>query len=218
MAAGIAHEINNPLSGVIGFSEMLMERDVPQDIAQDLKVVNENAQRVATIVRNMLTFARPHSEGKQYADINSIISRVLEVQAYELKTGNIQVTTKLSPDLPWTLVDEGQIQQVLLNIITNAEQTMRHHCGKGQLSVSSQNQDGKIQVAIADNGQGIAAENLEKIFEPFFTTKEPGEGTGLGLSISYSIIREHGGRLYAKSKPGHGTTLFIELPVMTEPR
>jgi signal transduction histidine kinase len=95
---------------------------------------------------------------------------------------------------------------------------MRHHCGKGQLSVSSQNQDGKIQVAIADNGQGIAAENLEKIFEPFFTTKEPGEGTGLGLSISYSIIREHGGRLYAKSKPGHGTTLFIELPVMTEPR
>jgi CheY-like chemotaxis protein/anti-sigma regulatory factor (Ser/Thr protein kinase) len=140
------------------------------------------------------------------------------VRAYELKTSNIQVTAKLSPDLPWTLVDEGQIQQVLLNIITNAEQAMRRHNGKGQLSVTSRNQDSRIQVSIADNGKGIAAENLEKIFEPFFTTKEPGEGTGLGLSISYSIIREHSGRLYARSNPGRGTTFTIELPITAEPR
>ena len=215
MAAGIAHEINNPLTSVIGFSELLMERDTPEDIKQDLKIINENAQRVVTIIRNMLAFARPKGKGKEYMDINSIVSRVLEVRSYEMKTGNIAVTPQLAPDLPRTMADDGQIQQVLINIIINAEQAMIEAHGKGKLLVTTEKVSNMIRISITDDGPGIAEEQLDKIFDPFFSTKEPGEGTGLGLSVSYTIIKEHDGRLYVESQPGKGATFVVELPIVT---
>jgi signal transduction histidine kinase/CheY-like chemotaxis protein len=219
LAAGVAHELNNPLTAVVGFSQILLDRDVPQDIREDLKMINEQAERVAKIVSNLLTFARQSKAEVQYIDINSIISRVLEMRAYEMKVNNIQVTTQLAPDLPRTVADIGQLQQVFLNIIINAEQAMTKVHHKGRLSIKTEHieSNGSIMVSIADDGPGIAKGNLDKIFDPFFTTKSAGEGTGLGLSICHGIIKAHNGRVYAKSKLGKGATFFVELPIVTEP-
>ena len=214
LAAGVAHEINNPLTAVIGFSELLIGRDIPEDIKQFLEIINDNAQRVARIVMNLLTFARPREPGKEYVDINSIVSRVVELRTYEMRSSNIEVTTQLAFDLPWTMVDTGQLQQVFLNIIINAEQAMVKAHNKGKLLIKTQQVDNHIRVSFQDDGPGIAQENLDKIFEPFFTTKGVGEGTGLGLSISYGIIKEHEGRIYAQSELGKGATFVVELPIV----
>jgi len=216
LASGVAHEINNPLTAVIGFSQMLMGRDIPKDIQQDLKIVNDNAQRVAKIVKNLLIFARQREEAKEYVDINSVVLRVLELRTYEMKLSNIAVITQLTPDLPWTMANTGQLQQVFLNIILNAEQAMTKAHNKGKLSVKTQQIGNNIRVSFEDDGPGIARENLDSIFDPFFTTKGVDGGTGLGLSLSYGIIKEHNGGIYARSELGKGATFFIELPIVPE--
>ena len=216
LASGVAHEINNPLAAVVGFSELLMSKDVPRDIKEDLEVINDSAQRVARIVKNLLTFARQSKPGREYTDINSIISRVLELRAYEMQINDIEVATQLDPDLPRTMVDIGQIQQVFLNIVINAEQAMKEAHGGGKLLIKAEQIQGRIRVSFEDDGPGIAPENLDRIFDPFFTTKDVGEGTGLGLSISYGIIKEHNGRIYAESEPGKGATFIVELPMVAE--
>jgi PAS domain S-box-containing protein len=218
LAAGVAHEINNPLTAVIGFSELLIGKDIPEDIKQFLEIISDNAQRVAKIVMNLLTFARPREPGKEYVDINSIISRVVDLRTYEMRSSNIEVTTQLASDLPWTMVDTGQLQQVFLNIIINAEQAMVKAHNKGNLLIKTQQVDSYIRVSFQDDGPGIAPENLDKIFNPFFTTKGVGEGTGLGLSISYGIIKEHEGRIYAQSELGKGATFVVELPMVAQPQ
>ncbi len=216
LASGVAHEINNPLTAVIGFSELLMSRDVPPEIKQDLRIINENAQRVARIVKNLLTFARQSKPGREYVDINSLVTQVLELRAYQMQNNNIEVSTQLAPELPRTMADPGQLQQVFLNIVINAEQAMRETRNKRRLLVKTERVGNFIRVSFKDSGPGIPPENLDKIFDPFFTTKEVGEGTGLGLSISYGVIKEHGGRIYAKSKPGQGATFVVELPIVAE--
>jgi signal transduction histidine kinase/CheY-like chemotaxis protein len=218
LAAGVAHELSNPLTAVVGFSQILLDRDVPEDIKEDLEMINEQAERVAKIVSNLLTFARQSKAEVQYIDINSIISRVLEMRAYEMRVNNIQVTTQFDSDLPRTMADIGQLQQVFLNIIINAEQAMTKAHRKGKLSIKTEHieSNGSIIVSIADDGPGIAKGNLDKIFDPFFTTKSAGEGTGLGLSICHGIIKAHNGRIYAKSKSGKGATFFVELPIVTK--
>jgi len=216
LASGVAHEINNPLTAVIGFSELLMSRDVPPEIKQDLRIINENAQRVARIVKNLLTFARQSKPGREYVDINSLVTQVLELRAYQMQNNNIEVSTQLAPELPRTMADPGQLQQVFLNIVINAEQAMRETQNKRRLLVKTERVGNFIRVSFKDTGPGIPPENLDKIFDPFFTTKEVGEGTGLGLSISYGVIKEHGGRIYAKSKPGQGATFVVELPIVAE--
>jgi len=216
LASGVAHEINNPLTAVIGFSQMLMGRDIPKDIKQDLKIVNDNAQRVAKIVKNLLTFARQRKGAKEYVDINSVVLRVLELRTYEMNLSNIEVITQLAPDLPWTMANTGQLQQVFLNIILNAEQAMTKAHNKGKLSVKTQQIGNNIRASFEDDGPGIARENLDRIFDPFFTTKGVAGGTGLGLSLSYGIIKEHNGGIYARSELGKGATLFVELPIVPE--
>ena len=216
LASGIAHEINNPLTAVLGFSQMLAGRDVPEDMKEKLEIISDNAQRVAKIVRNLLTFARRHKAGRTYADINSIISGVLDMRAYEMRVRNITVTTSLAPDLPWTMADVGQLQQVFLNIILNAEQAMVEAHNEGHLLIKTEQKNNSIRISSKDDGPGIASENLNRLFDPFFTTKATGEGTGLGLSVSYGIIKEHKGKIYAKSKLGKGATFIIELPIVAE--
>jgi len=216
LASGVAHEINNPLTAVIGFSELLMSRDIPEDVKQDVRIINENAQRVAQIVKNLLTFARQSKPGREYVDINSLVSRVLELRTYELRSSSIEVISQLAPDLPQTIADPGQLQQVFLNIIINAEQAVKETRNTRRLLVETKQVGNFIRVSFKDTGPGIPPENLDKIFDPFFTTKEVGEGTGLGLSISYGIIKEHKGRIYAKSKPGRGATFVVELPIIAE--
>jgi len=217
LASGVAHEINNPLTGVIGCAQLLMRKDIPDDIKEDLKIINDGAQRVASIVSRLLAFARWHKPRREYVNINEIIEATLELRAYEMETGNIKVTTQLDSDLPRTMADGGQLQQVFLNVILNAETEMKLAHGRGNLLIKTETIDNTIRISFNDDGPGIAKENLERIFDPFFTTREVGEGTGLGLSICHGILTEHGGRIYAQSKSGKGATFIVELPLVTEP-
>jgi PAS domain S-box-containing protein len=213
MAAGIAHEINNPLTAVIGFSQLLMDTDLPKNIEEDITVIHKEAQRAASVARNLLTFARKHAPTKQLTNINSIIEGVLKLRAYEQSVSNIRVNTRLASDLPEVMVDHSQMQQVFINIILNAEAAMLESSKGGTLTVTTHRVNDTVRASFTDSGRGIAKENLNRIFDPFFTTKEVGNGTGLGLSVCHGIVAEHGGRIYARSKPGRGATFVVELPV-----
>ena len=201
MAAGIAHEINNPLTGVIGFSQLLLEKqNIPEDIKDDIRVIADGSRRVADIVKRLLTFARQTKPIKTLANLNELIENTLKLRDYVLKTANIEVVTRFDPELPWSIVDPGQLQQVFLNLIVNAEQEMKKAHGKGTLTITTEKKENNIRMSFKDDGPGITKENLGHLFEPFFTTKESGEGTGLGLSLSRSIILEHGGTMNVESE------------------
>ena len=206
LAAGAAHEMNNPLTGVIGFSELLLEKDIPEDIREDVAIIHHEAKRVAEVVKNLLTFARKHPPSKQLVDINTVIAGVLGLRAYEQKVNNIQVITHFAPDLPEVMADHFQVQQVFFNIVTNAEYFMTEAHNKGTLTITTKRVGNVVRVSFADDGSGTSKEDLGHVFDPFFTTKEVGKGTGLGLSVCHGMITEHGGRIYAKSELGKGTT------------
>ena len=213
LASGAAHEINNPLTSIIGFSQLLLEKQVPDDIREDLKLINNEAQRAASVTKNLLTFARRHAPTKQRNQINNIIEDVLKLRAYEHKANGIEVKRQLAPDLPEIMVDYFQMQQVFMNIVINAEYFMTVAHNKGTLTITTKKQNDTVMISFADDGQGIPSENLRRIFDPFFTTKETGKGTGLGLSICHGIVTEHGGQIYAKSQLSKGATIFVELPI-----
>ncbi|HEX75652.1 MAG TPA: PAS domain S-box protein [Dehalococcoidia bacterium] len=215
LASGIAHELNNPLTSVIGFSQLLMERNVSNDVREDLRVVCSEAERAAQVVKNLLTFARKHPSAKQPVNVNSLVDNVLELRAYEHKVSNIQVVNKFAPDLPEVMGDHFQLQQVFLNIVLNAEQSMIEAYNRGRLTINTEKAGDIVRVSFADDGVGISKENLRCIFDPFFTTKDVGKGTGLGLSMCYGIVTEHGGRIYAESELGKGATFYVELPIST---
>jgi two-component system NtrC family sensor kinase len=213
LASGTAHELNNPLTSIIGFSQLLMEREVPDDIREDLKLINNEAQRAASVTKNLLTFARKHAPVKQRNQINNIIEDVLKLRTYEHKVNAIEVERQLDPNIPETMVDYFQMQQVFMNIIINAEYFMTAAHNRGTLIITTKKQTDTVMISFADDGPGIPPENLKRIFDPFFTTKEAGKGTGLGLSICHGIVTEHGGQIYARSQPGKGATIFVELPL-----
>ena len=213
LAAGAAHELNNPLTSIIGFSELLMERDTPDYIRKDLAMIRSEAQRAANVTSNLLTFARKHRPVKQPTQIDDVIEEVLKLRAYAHKSNCIEVERHLASDLPEIPTDRFQMQQVFLNIVINAEYFMTQAHKRGTLIITTKRQNGSVAVSFADDGPGIPAENLGRLFDPFFTTKEAGKGTGLGLSICHGIVAEHGGQIYATSQPGKGATIFIELPI-----
>jgi PAS domain S-box-containing protein len=217
VAAGITHEINNPLTSVVAFAQLLDTMEIPGEMKEAVQVINDGANRIAGIVEKLHTFARRQRPEKEYADINSILSGVIEMRAYELRNNNIEVISDIDEDLPRTMVNIGQMQQVLLNIIINAEQAIKSNQHGGKLFINTAGAEDTIRITIADNGPGIDAENLDKIFDPFFTTKSLDGGTGLGLSISYGIIKEHGGDIFVNSAAGKGATFTIDLPVMAAP-
>jgi len=213
LAAGIAHELNNPLTSVIGFSQLLLDGNVADDVKKDLKVIYSEAQRAAEVVKNLLTFARKHSPAKQPVNINNIIDKVLEIRVYEQRVNNIHIITRFAPDLPEIRADYFQLQQVFLNIILNAEHFMIETHKRGTLTITTESTGNTIKAFFSDDGPGISKENLGHLFDPFFTTKEVGKGTGLGLSICHGIITEHGGRIQAESELGKGATFVVELPI-----
>jgi two-component system NtrC family sensor kinase len=214
LASGIAHELNNPLTSIIGFSQLLMEKDIADDSKEDLKLVHSEAQRAAGIVKNLLTFARKHAPVKQPTQVNSIIEDVLKLRAYEQKVNNIEVVKNFDPALPEIMIDHFLIRQVFLNLIINAEYFMAEAHKKGVLTLTTQKTDNTVTVSFTDDGPGITKEDLNRIFSPFFTTKEVGKGTGLGLSICHGIVAEHGGNIHAKSQLGKGATFVVELPII----
>jgi PAS domain S-box-containing protein len=213
MAAGIAHELNNPLTSVIGLSKMLIEQDSQQDSKDDLNAIYGEALRASMVVNNLLTFARKHPPIRQIARIQNVIDDVLRLRSYEHKVNNIHVEKIFENGLPEVVIDYYQMQQVFLNIILNAEHAMTEVHKGGKLIIEAKKINGSVVLSFSDNGPGIARENIKRIFDPFFTTKEVGKGTGLGLSICYGIITNHGGRIYAESELGRGSTFFVELPV-----
>jgi len=219
MASGIAHEINNPLTGVIGFAELLAQsKDIPEDMREGVEVICEGAQRVAGIVKRLLTFARQTKSQREYVSINELIGTTLALRTYELATSNIAVTTCLDPNLPPTIADGGHLQQVFLNLIINAEREIKlARGGGGNLLIQTETVDGTVRVSVKDDGPGIAKKNLQRVFDPFFTTRKAGQGTGLGLSVCYGIVLEHGGTMYVESQLHKGATFVVELPVVTEP-
>jgi len=217
LASGVAHEINNPLTAVIGYAHLLLDRkDIPVDIKRDVEVINEGAQRVAGIIKKLLVFARQTKPERTYVDINEIINTTLELRAYSLQSNNIKVILQLDPDLPMTVADPGQLQQVFLNLIMNAEAEVKLSHGGGKLSIKTEQMGDNLRVSFKDNGLGIAKENLERIFNPFFTTRKVGQGTGLGLSVCHGIVTEHKGRIWAESQLGRGATFIVELPIVNE--
>ena len=213
LSSGIAHELNNPLTSVIGFSQLLMEGDVPDNIKENLTTIYSEAQRAAVIVKNLLTFARKHAPVKQLTQVNTVIEGVLRLRTYEQKVNNIKVEKHLATNLPEIMMDSFQMQQVFLNIIVNAEFAMLEIHHKGKLIITTEKSENVVKISFVDDGPGISKENLKRIFDPFFTTKEVGKGTGLGLSICHGIVTEHGGQIYAKSENGRGATFIVELPV-----
>jgi two-component system NtrC family sensor kinase len=217
LVSGVAHELNNPLAGVMGYSQLLlMNNNLDAKTQSYLNKISKESDRAKNIVNNLLTFARKHKPEKKYLDINTILDQTIELRAYDLKVSNIQVSKTFDLQLPKTMADFNQLQQVFLNIMNNAHQAIQESKGKGEIRIRTEKAGEMIRIILEDNGPGIPEENLNKIFEPFFTTKDVGRGTGLGLSISYGIVQQHGGKIYARSILGQGATFVIELPVLKE--
>jgi len=215
LAAGVAHEINNPLTAILGFSQRVLRKSHNKSLARDLNRISGEALRAARIVQNLLTFARRREPEKEDCDANDILQRALELRAYELKTSNIKVVADLTPRLPKVRADSHQIQEVFLNVVLNAEQAMVEAHQGGTLAIKTCKNKGYVQIVFSDDGPGIAKENLHRIFLPFFSSRADKGGTGLGLSICHGIVTEHGGKIHAKSQLGEGTTFVVELPVAT---
>ena len=217
LAAGVAHELNNPLSAVQAFAQLLADRDdLDETVKSDVETIYKEIQRATKITSNLLSFARRHKPAKSLIPINEVLERSLEFHAYLMRINNVEVVKEFDPDLPRTMADFHQMQQVFVNIINNAEQAMTKAHGKGKLVVKAQSLGETIRVAFTDDGPGISEENLKRVFDPFFTTKDAGNGTGLGLSICFSILQDHGGNLYVESKPGEGATFIVEIPIVSQ--
>ena len=214
--AGVAHELNNPLAAVIGFSDLLCQTGTDPAIRSHLELIAKSAHRCHKIVQNLLSFARQHPPERSLVQLNGVIDEVLEIMAYEFRTSNITIVRAFSGDLPVITADPHQLQQVFVNILGNARQAIEAFRPDGQIIVRTGVEKGFVRVEFIDNGPGIRPENLSRIFDPFFTTKPVGKGTGLGLSLSYGMIQEHGGRISARSEVGNGATFVIELPVAAD--
>jgi signal transduction histidine kinase len=216
LVAGVAHEINNPLSSIMGYTQLLLARDLQPEVRRRLEVTYEEAERIGRIVRNLLTFARKHPPERRTLGLNGIIEKTLELKAYHLRVSQIIVEKDLDPALPMTLLDYHQIQQVLINLLNNAEQALTEIGRGGTLRITTRAAGDRIEARFEDDGPGVPPAIQGRIFEPFFTTKTDGRGTGLGLSLCYGIVQEHGGTIRVESRPGHGATFIIDLPVIRE--
>jgi len=223
LVSGVAHELNNPLAGISAFAQLLLaEKRFPPDQRTAAETIYSEARRASRIVQNLLTFARQHKAEKVPTAINQVLDDTLELRGYELRVRGIDVRREYDESIPDTMADAHQLQQVFLNLITNAEQAMEQRDGHHhRLTVSTRGNADAIRIEVEDTGAGIPANLIERIFNPFFTTKPTGSGTGLGLSISLGIVREHEGKIWAEnaaqSAGGGGARFVVEIPI-TEPQ
>lgn len=214
LAANVAHELNNPLTGIVSFAQLLLERLPAGSPERDpLQKIATQANRCKGIVRGLLDFARPRKPQKRPASVNAVLEECISLVENQALFHNIQIVKRFSSTLPTCTMDPAAIQQVFINMIINAAEAMN---GNGTLTLTTQydETDHQIEVLISDTGHGIPPEDVERMFDPFFTTKEVGHGTGLGLAISYGIIKEHNGTISVESELNKGTTLTVRLPVM----
>ncbi|RKY66090.1 MAG: hypothetical protein DRQ08_03990, partial [Candidatus Latescibacterota bacterium] len=213
LVAGVAHELNNPLTVVTGYAELAVRRTQDEALRSQLRQILESAQRAASIVQNLLSFARKRPLEKRALNLRKLLEKVVELRAYELRTSNIEVVRKYYKKPIFVSGDPIQLQQVFINLIANAEQAMYSAHGGGRLTLRTEVKDDQALVHVQDDGPGMPKEVQRRIFEPFFTTKGVGEGTGLGLSVAYGIVREHGGDIWVESEPGKGATFTVSLPL-----
>ncbi len=212
LAAGVAHELNNPLTTVSGYAQLLLKRLNKKDPNfKKIEAMAEEAQRCKVIIKNLLDFSR-QAGGKDYQtlNINTPLKNILSLVEEQMRLQNVRIIKNLSSDLPRIKAHPSQMEQVFMNIVSNAQDSMPNG---GELRISTRKIDSGIGIAFTDNGCGISKESLDKVFNPFFTTKRPGRGVGLGLSVSYGIIREHDGEIEVESREGKGSTFTIRLPI-----
>lgn len=213
--SGVAHELNNPLATILSWAERLAERDLDDTSRRGVNVILGEAERAARIVRNLLTFARKRQSTRSLIDLNQVVRETLALRAYEHRLTNIDVASALASGLPPIFADPYQIQQVLLNLVINAEQAMLSANGRGSLVLRTWHDADRdvVVLQVSDDGPGVAPEVRSKIFDPFFTTKEVGKGTGLGLTVAYAIVQEHGGSIRVDSPAAGGASFTVEFPV-----
>ncbi len=217
--SGVAHELNNPLATILTWAERLSQRPHDDATRRGLEAILSESERAARIVRNLLTFARKRHTTRAMIDINQVVRETLALRAYEQRVTNIVIIEALAAGLPLVFADPHQIQQVLLNLIINAEQAMLSAHGRGTLVCRSWHDPEReaVVLEVNDDGPGVPDEVQPKVFDPFFTTKEVGKGTGLGLTVAYAILQEHGGRISLRSSPTQGASFFVELPARGGP-
>jgi C4-dicarboxylate-specific signal transduction histidine kinase len=212
LASGVAHEINNPLTTILGLAQLMLTRpDVPAPVRERIGLVADEASRAAAIVQNLLMFARHYPPERRPCSLVEAVRRVIALKSYQLQQDKVRVTLELG-ECPTVFADENQMQQVLLNLVQNAHQAMARQSGERKLLVRLRPRDRHVAIEVLDSGPGIPPHLLSRIFDPFFTTKPPGEGSGLGLSVSYGIVAQHGGRLYAENRPEGGAMFVVDLP------
>jgi len=219
MAAGVAHELNNPLTAVLGFSQLAMRQATDDTLKRDLESIADEAERAGRIVDNLLTFARASDANavSQILNITESLQKILDLRDYECRVNNVEVVTYFDADTPLTLADTHRMEQVFMNLIGNSIHAIGEKPGHGTLTVGVVHDKSRIRVSITDDGPGISQANLRKVFDPFFTTKPVGKGTGLGLSICKGIVEDHGGAIRVESALGRGATFVVEIPIVDVP-
>jgi PAS domain S-box-containing protein len=213
MIGGFAHELNNPLTGILGMSELMQDTQTAEVSRKQLEILQQQARRAVEIVQNLMYFARPPEPGKAPIDLGELVQRTLHLHAYSLRKSNITVDFLREGSIPSVTGDAHQLMQVFLNLILNSEQAMREVGDRGTLRVRLEKRDHSVAITFQDDGPGIPPDILPDIFDPFYTTKRPGRGTGLGLSICKAIMREHNGNVEAASGPGGGAVFTVTLPL-----
>lgn len=222
LVSGIAHELNNPLTAIMGYAQLLLGHGLMPPQLAEANHVYQEAERARRIVKNLLYFARENRPERSVVDLNEIVERTLALRSYELRVKNIAIDFDLADDLPKTMADPFQLQQVVLNLVINSEQSLLEGRGRGNIWIRTSRTfagnphtgAGRILLEISDDGPGIAPEIASRIFDPFFTTKPSGVGTGLGLSIVYGIVHQHGGEVTFENQPGDGVKFLVEIPVV----
>jgi two-component system NtrC family sensor kinase len=217
LVSGVAHEVNNPLTAVLGFTDLLLENpDIPAQAKDDLRVVLQEAQRTKQIVQNLLSFARQMPPQRHPVQVNAIVRRTLALRSYDFANHGIEVRESLQEGIPDVIGDAHQLQQVFLNILNNAYDAVSETGRPGRIEIVTATDLAHAEIVFRDNGHGIAYP--DRIFDPFFTTKDVGKGTGLGLSICYGIVREHGGEILCRNNSdGPGATFTVRLPMAPQP-
>jgi PAS domain S-box-containing protein len=213
MIGGVAHELNNPLTSIMGVSELLQDTETNETSRKQLAMLQQQARRAAEIVQNLTYFSRPPAPGKSRINLVEVVERTLNLHAYSLRKNNVTVDFLKEAAVPYALGDPHQLMQVFLNLILNAEHAIREVRDKGTLRIRLGKEDDAVWVSFHDDGPGISKENLSSIFDPFYTTKRPGRGTGLGLSICKSVLKEHHGSIEAANAPDGGAVFTVTLPI-----
>jgi len=215
LVSGVAHEVNNPLAAILGFTDLLLENpEVPVNAKEDLQIILHETQRTKDIVQDLLSFARQRPARREAVQVNAVLRQTIKLRSYDFASHGVEVIEALEENLELVLGDAQQLQQVFLNILNNAYDAVQETQRRGHIEIRTAQSGHSVEVSVSDNGIGIS--EPERIFDPFYTTKQAGKGTGLGLSICYGIVRAHGGEIQCWNNDGEGSTFVVRLPAATE--